>query len=142
MALADVDYTAVDGMQIILNGNMMTVDVAVDLINDSDFEPDEIFRGLLILTSGERVSVGADSANATIIDDESECHHTPTHTRITHFHTHSTIHTFIMHTLINIIATHYLHTTCVHIHTCRYSGMYTTHTQTSSHTHMYISTIE
>ncbi len=72
MAIVDVDYTAIAGMQITFNSTMITVDIAVNIIDDIEIESDEIFRGLLTLISGERVSVGVGTADATIIDDESK----------------------------------------------------------------------
>ena len=49
---------------------MQTIQIAVDLINDSIFENDEMFQGTLTIISGERVSLSPGTADATIIEDE------------------------------------------------------------------------
>ena len=49
---------------------MQSINIAVELINDTIFENNEMFQGILTIISGERVSLSLGTANATIIEDE------------------------------------------------------------------------
>ncbi|XP_064387556.1 uncharacterized protein LOC135335860 isoform X4 [Halichondria panicea] len=69
-AMAGLDYTSITNSPIILSAGMQTIQIAVALINDPIFENDKLFQGILTIISGERVSLGLDTANATIIEDE------------------------------------------------------------------------
>ena len=68
--MAGLDYTSITNSPIILSAGMQTIQIAVALINDPIFENDKLFQGILTIISGERVSLGLDTANATIIEDE------------------------------------------------------------------------
>ena len=68
--MAGVDYTSIMNMPIILSAGMQTIQIAVELINDTIFENNEMFQGTLTIISGERVSLSPGTANATIIEDE------------------------------------------------------------------------
>ncbi len=68
--MAGLDYTSIMNMPIILSAGMQTIQIAVDLINDSIFENNEMFQGTLTIISGERVSLSPGTADATIIEDE------------------------------------------------------------------------
>ncbi|XP_064387537.1 uncharacterized protein LOC135335856 isoform X6 [Halichondria panicea] len=72
-AMAGVDYTSIMNMPIILSAGMQTIQIAVELINDTIFENNEMFQGTLTIISGERVSLSPGTANATIIEDEVVC---------------------------------------------------------------------
>ena len=69
-AMAGLDYTSIINMPIILSAGMQTIQIAVELINDTIFENNEMFQGILTIISGERVSLSPGTANATIIEDE------------------------------------------------------------------------
>ncbi len=69
-AMAGVDYISVINMPIILSAGMQTIEISVELINDTIFENNEMFQGTLTIISGERVSLSPGTANATIIEDE------------------------------------------------------------------------
>ena len=57
-------------MQIILSAGMQSINIAVELINDTIFENNEMFQGILTIISEERVSLDPGTASATIIEDE------------------------------------------------------------------------
>ena len=69
-AMAGVDYTSVINMPIIPSASMQSIDISVELINDTIFENNEMFQGILTIISGERVSLSPGTADATIIEDE------------------------------------------------------------------------
>ena len=55
-------------MSMILSAGMQSgLEIPVELINDPIFE---MFQGTLIIVSGDRVSLGPNTANATIIEDK------------------------------------------------------------------------
>ncbi|XP_064387566.1 uncharacterized protein LOC135335869 isoform X2 [Halichondria panicea] len=72
-AFAGVDYISVINMQIILSAGMQSINIAVELINDTIFENNEMFQGILTIISEERVSLDPGTASATIIEDEVVC---------------------------------------------------------------------
>ena len=49
---------------------MQSIDISVELNPDQIFENNEMFQGTLTIVSGERVSLGPGTANATIIEDD------------------------------------------------------------------------
>ena len=57
-------------MLLTFNATTTTYEVPVDLLNDNDFERDEDFNGILMLTSGERVLVDPGNALVTIMDND------------------------------------------------------------------------
>ena len=70
-AMAGQDYTSIINMPIILRPGMQTIQITVNLIDDQLIEINEVFRGTLSLVTTDRVSLGLDNADATIIEDES-----------------------------------------------------------------------
>ena len=72
-AVASNDYTANPGQVLTFDGTSRMQTVNVELEDDSIFELDEIFLGNLTLVGDpERVTVDPDTAEATILDDESK----------------------------------------------------------------------
>ncbi len=74
-ATAGVDYTSINGKQFVLNREKISFKIGVIMIHNEEFESNETFRGKLTLLSGERVTIDANSAIATIIDDKRKHKH-------------------------------------------------------------------
>ena len=70
MAVAGSDYVGRSNVLLTFNAITRTNEVLVDLLNDSEFEGDEDFNGILTLTSGERVVVDPENAPVTIVDND------------------------------------------------------------------------
>ena len=67
------DYVGQSNVQLIFNASTRSIEVQVDLIDDSVHETAEDFNGTLTLVSdSERVTISPDNALATIEDDEGE----------------------------------------------------------------------
>ncbi len=63
---------------------MQTIQIEVDLTVDQLFENNEMFQGILSLTPTEGVSLSPGTAEATIIEDESN-HDNYTHHNIMYY---------------------------------------------------------
>ena len=66
------DYVGQSNVLLTFNAATKRIEVSVDLIDDSVYEGEEDFSGILTLVSvSQRVAIVERSALATIVDDES-----------------------------------------------------------------------
>ena len=73
IAVAGSDYVGRSNMLLTFNAATRSIEVPVNLIDDSVYEEEEDFSGTLTLaSSSQRVTIVQGSALATIVDDDSE----------------------------------------------------------------------
>ena len=66
----DLDYVGQSNMLLTFNAAARRLNVSVDLFDDSTYEREEDFSGILS-TDSPRVTISPDNALATIVDDDS-----------------------------------------------------------------------
>ena len=66
----DLDYVGRSNMLLTFNAAARRLNVSVDLFDDSRYEREEDFNGILSSDS-QRVTISPDNALATIMDDDS-----------------------------------------------------------------------
>ena len=73
IAVAGSDYVGQSNILLTFNAATRSIDVSVNLIDDSVYEGNEDFIGnLTLITDSQRVAIFQGSAVATIVDNEGE----------------------------------------------------------------------